>query len=94
MSFVQTQQSKMELLQKVYARMNELAGYASDPFLGENLRAQYSGEFETLKKESIELGNESFLGKPLFDEMAAKYFPPIDYGSGFRSDSSGNLNIK
>ena len=93
-SFVQTQQSKMELLQKVYARMNELAGYASDPFLSENLRTQYSEEFETLKKESIELGNESFLGKPLFDEMAAKYFPPIDYGSGFSSDSSGNLNVK
>ena len=26
--------------------------------------------------------------------MAAKYFPPIDYGSGFRSNSSGNLNVK
>ena len=92
-SFVQTQQSKMEMLKDIYNRMTELAGYASDPFLDDQLRAQYATEFQALKKESIDIGKETFQGKALFDEMAAKYFPPIDYGKGFRSDDNGSLVV-
>ena len=92
-SFVQTQQSKMEMLKDIYTRMTELAGYASDPFLDEQLRIQYASEFQVLKKESINIGKETFQGKALFDETAAKYFPPIDYGAGFRSDDNGELNV-
>ncbi len=92
-SFVQTQQSKMEMLKDIYTRMTELAGYASDPFLDTQLRSQYAAEFQILKKESIDIGKETFQGKALFDEMAAKYFPPIDYGAGFRSDDDGSLIV-
>lgn len=92
-SFVQTQQSKMEMLEDIYNRMTELAGYALDPFLDDQLRAQYATEFQSLKKQSIDIGKETFQGKALFDEMAAKYFPPIDYGAGFRSDDSGSLIV-
>ena len=92
-SFVQTQQSKMEMLKDIYTRMTELAGYASDPFVDTQLRTQYATEFQALKKESIDIGKESFQGKALFDEMAAKYFPAIDYGAGFRSDDDGSLIV-
>ena len=92
-SFVQIQQSKMEMLKDIYTRMTELAGYASDPFLDSQLRTQYATEFQVLKKESIDIGKETFQGKALFDEMAAKYFPPIDYGAGFRSDDNGSLIV-
>ena len=92
-SFVQVQQSKMEMLKDIYTRMTELAGYASDPFLDTQLRTQYAAEFQALKKESIDIGKETFQGKALFDEMAAKYFPPIDYGAGFRSDDDGSLIV-
>ena len=92
-SFVQPQQSKMEMLKDIYNRMTELAGYASDPFLDTQLRTQYAAEFQALKKESIDIGKETFQGKALFDEMAAKYFPPIDYGAGFRSDDDGSLIV-
>ena len=92
-SFVQTQQSKMDMLKDIYNRMTELAGYASDPFLDDQLRAQYATEFQSLKKQSIDIGKETFQGKALFDEMAAKYFPPIDYGAGFRSDDDGSLIV-
>jgi flagellin-like hook-associated protein FlgL len=92
-SFVQTQQSKMEMLEDIYKRMTELAGYATDPFLDEQVRTQYASEFQALKKVSIDVGKETFQGKALFDEMAAKYFPPIDYGKGFRSDDNGSLVV-
>jgi flagellin-like hook-associated protein FlgL len=92
-SFVQTQQSKMGMLEDIYIRMTKLAGNATDPFLDEQLRTQYASEFQALKKVSIDIGKESFQGKALFDEMAAKYFPPIDYGAGFRSDDSGTLIV-
>ena len=91
-SFVQTQQSKMEMLKDIYNRMTELAGYASDPFLDDQLRAQYATEFQALKKESIDIGKDTFQGKALFDEMAAKYFPPIDYGKGFRVMTMDHLS--
>ena len=92
-SFVQSQESKMQMLDKIYCRMTELAGHASDPFLDDQLRIHYASEFQVLKKESINIGKETFQGKALFDETAAKYFPPIDYGSGFRSDDNGELNV-
>ena len=73
-SFVQSQESKMQMLDKIYCRMTELASHASDPFLDDQLRIHYASEFQVLKKESINIGKETFQGKALFDETAPNIF--------------------
>ena len=73
-SFVQTQQSKIEMLNDIYNRMTELAGQASDPFLDGQLRKQYATEFQALREESSNIGKETFQGKALFDS----YVNPLD----------------
>ena len=73
-SFVQTQQSKIEMLNDTFNRMTELAGQASDPFLDSQLHKQYGTEFQALREESINIGKETFQGKALFDS----YVNPLD----------------
>ena len=56
---------------------------ASDPFLEDSTRAQLNEEFQALKQDSFSLRSDTFMGNYLYDDMAAKYFPEIDFGKGF-----------
>ena len=88
------QEAGIKKLEQTYQRMSQLAMLASDPFLEDSTRAQLNEEFQALKQDSFSLRSDTFMGNYLYDDMAAKYFPKIDFGKGFtdKIGSSGEDN--
>lgn len=82
-SYAQTQEAGMRKLESMYHRMTQLASLAADPFLDDGLRTQLNSEFQSLKQDSFDMRNETYMGNFLYDDMAAKYFPEINFGKGF-----------
>ena len=87
-SYVQMQEAGIKKLEQTYQRMSQLAMLASDPFLEDSTRAQLNEEFQALKQDSF-LRSDTFMGNYLYDDMAAKYFPEIDFGKGFTDKMIG-----
>ena len=84
-SYAQTQEAGMRKLESIYNRMTQLASLAADPFVDEGVRAQLNAEFQSLKQDSFDMRKETFMGNFLYDDMAAKYFPVVDFGQAFRT---------
>jgi len=82
-SYAQTQEAGMRKLESIYNRMTQLASLAADPFVDEGVRAQLNAEFQSLKQDSFDMRKETFMGNFLYDDMAAKYFPVVDFGQAF-----------
>ena len=82
-SYAQTQEAGMRKLQSIYNRMTQLASLAADPFVDEGVRIQLNAEFQSLKQDSFDMRKETFMGNFLYDDMAAKYFPVVDFGQAF-----------
>ncbi|MEC7401866.1 MAG: hypothetical protein VX821_07705, partial [Verrucomicrobiota bacterium] len=82
-SYAQTQEAGMRKLESIYNRMTQLASLAADPFVDEGVRTQLNAEFQSLKQDSFEMRKETFMGNFLYDDMAAKYFPVVDFGQAF-----------
>ena len=82
-SYVQTQEAGMRKLESIYNRMTQLASLAADPFLDDGVRTQLNSEFQSLKQDSFDMRNETYMGNFLYDDMAAKYFPVVDFGQAF-----------
>lgn len=82
-SYIQMQEAGLKKLNKIYNRMSQLAIMASDPFLDDGARANLNSEFQTLKQDTFSMRSETFQGKYLFDDMAASYFPEVDFGKTF-----------
>ena len=94
-SYAQTQEAGMRKLESIYNRMTQLASLAADPFVDEGVRAQLNAEFQSLKQDSFDMRKETFMGNFLYDDMAAKYFPEVDFGKGFtdKSDGAGDSEL-
>ena len=82
-SYVQTQEAGMRKLESIYNRMTQLASLAADPFVDDGVRTQLNSEFQSLKQDSFDMRNETYMGNFLYDDMAAKYFPVVDFGQAF-----------
>ena len=82
-SYVQTQEAGMRKLESIYNRMTQLASLAADPFVDDGVRTQLNAEFQSLKQDSFDMRNETYMGNFFYDDMAAKYFPEINFGKGF-----------
>ena len=82
-SYVQTQEAGMRKLESIYNRMTQLASLAADPFVDVGVRTQLNAEFQYLKQDSFDMRNETYMGNFLYDDMAAKYFPVVDFGQAF-----------
>ena len=95
-SYIQMQEAGLKKLNKIYNRMSELATNASNPFLDNEARANLNIEFQSLKQDTLSMRSETFQGNYLFDDMAAKYFPEVDFGKGFtdKSTSDGEVNVQ
>jgi flagellin-like hook-associated protein FlgL len=95
-SYIQMQEAGLKKLNKVYNRMSQLAIMASDPFLDDGARAKLNSEFQTLKQDTFSMRSETFQGNFLFDDMAASYFPEVDFGKGFtdKTTSDGEVNVQ
>jgi flagellin-like hook-associated protein FlgL len=93
-SYIQMQEAGLKKAQQLYERMSQLANMASDQFIDESTRTDLNLEFQSLKAESFSLRSETFMGSYLFDDMAAKYFPEIDFGKGFNDQVSGDSEVE
>lgn len=93
-SYVQTQKANLDKLEKIYLRMTDLASHASNPFLNDQAREGLMQEYEGLKNDSLLVRKETFMGKNLFDDMAAKHFPPVNYGDGFTDKGTGEYQLQ
>lgn len=93
-SYVQMQEAGIKKLEQTYQRMSQLAMLASDPFLEDSTRAQLNEEFQSLKQDSFSLRSDTFMGNYLYDDMAAKYFPEIDFGKGFTDKTTGDSEVE
>ena len=82
-SYAQTQEAGMRKLESIYNRMTQLASLAAGLFVDDGVRTQLNAEFQSLKQDSFDMRNETYMGNFLYDDMAAKYFPEIDFGKGF-----------
>jgi flagellin len=93
-SYIQMQEAGLKKAHQIYERMSVLASQAMDPMLSDSDRANLNSEFQTLKKETFSMRSEKFQGSYLFDDMAAKYFPEIDFGKGFNDQVNGDSQIE
>ena len=74
--------------------MTDLASHASNPFLNDQAREGLMQEYEGLRNDSLLVRKETFMGKNLFDDMAAKHFPPVNYGDGFTDKGTGEYQLQ
>ena len=88
------QEAGLKKALSIYDRMSQLANLASDQFIDESTRTELNLEFQALKNESFSLRSETFMGSYLYDDMAAKYFPEIDFGKGFNDQVSGDSDVE
>jgi len=92
-SYVQMQAAGMNKLEKTYNRMNQLASLASNSFLNKETRLNLNAEFQSLKQDTFDMRQESFMGNFLYDDMAAKYFPEVDFGKGFTDKTTSDSEV-
>jgi len=93
-SYIQMQEAGLKKAHQIYERMSVLASQAMDPMLSDSDRANLNSEFQTLKKETFSMRSEKFQGSYLFDDMAAKYFPEIDFGKGFTDKTTNDSEVE
>ena len=93
-SYIQMQEAGLKKAHQLYERMSVLASQAMDPMLSDSDRANLNSEFQTLKKETFSMRSEKFQGSYLFDDMAAKYFPEIDFGKGFTDKTTNDSEVE
>ena len=93
-SYIQMQEAGLKKAHQIYERMSVLVSQAMDPMLSDSDRANLNSEFQTLKKETLSMRSEKFQGSYLFDDMAAKHFPEIDFGKGFNDQVNGDSQIE
>ena len=95
-SYIQMQEAGLKKLNEIYNRMSQLTIMASDPFVDDQARANLNSEFQTLKQDTFSMRSETYQGKFLFDDMAASYFPEVDFGKGFtdKTTSDGEVNVQ
>ena len=79
-SYIQMQEAGLKEAHKIYERMSVLASQSLDPLLSDELRANLNLQFQSFKNETLSIRSETFQGSYLFDDMAAKYFPEINFG--------------
>ncbi|MBT5715803.1 MAG: flagellin [Opitutae bacterium] len=93
-TYIHMQEAGLKKAHQIYERMSVLASQAMDPMLSDSDRANLNSEFQALKKETFSMRSEKFQGSYLFDDMAAKYFPEIDFGKGFNDQVSGDSEVE
>ena len=82
-TYVQTQAAGLLHAQQLYERMSSLASRASNPMISHSERQSLSNEFDTLKQASLEMNNDTFQGKYLYDDIAAFVKKDVDFGGDF-----------
>ena len=93
-TYIQMQEAGLRKALAIYERMSQLANMASDQFTDESVRADLNFEFQALKQDSFSLRSETFMGSYLYDDMAAKYFPEIDFGKGFTDKTTNDSEVE
>ena len=93
-SYIQMQEAGLKKAHKIYERMSVLASQSSDPLLSDELRANLNLQFQSLKNETLSMRSETFQGSYLFDDMAAKYFPEINFGKGFTDKTTNDSEVE
>ena len=93
-TYIQMQEAGLRKALAIYERMSQLANMASDQFTDESVRADLNLEFQALKQDSFSLRSETFMGSYLYDDMAAKYFPEIDFGKGFTDKTTNDSEVE
>ena len=81
-SYIQMQEAGLKKAHKIYERMSVLASQSLDPLLSDSDRALLSTEFDTLKQDSLDIRNENFQDKVLYDDIAAFVKKDEDFGAG------------
>jgi flagellin-like hook-associated protein FlgL len=93
-SYIQMQEAGLKKAHKIYERMSVLASQSSDPLLSDELRANLNLQFQSLKNETLSIRSETFQGSYLFDNMAAKHFPEINFGKGFTDKTTNDSEVE
>ena len=93
-SYIQMQEAGLKEAHKIYERMSVLASQSLDPLLSDELRANLNLQFQSFKNETLSIRSETFQGSYLFDDMAAKYFPEINFGKGFTDKTTNDSEVE
>jgi len=86
-TYAQMQAAGLLHAQQLYDRMSVLAVRASNPMLSNSERQFLSLEFESLKQDSLDMNNDTFQGRYLYDDIAASVKADINFGEGFNESS-------
>jgi flagellin-like hook-associated protein FlgL len=86
-TYVQMQEAGLLHAHQLYDRMSVLAVRASNPMLSDSERQFLSVEFESLKQDSLDMNNDTFQGRYLYDDIAASVKADINFGEGFNETS-------
>ena len=86
-TYAQMQAAGLLHAQQLYDRMSVLATRASNPLLSDADRQFLSVEFESLKQDSLDMNNDTFQGRYLYDDIAASVKADINFGDGFNETS-------
>jgi flagellin-like hook-associated protein FlgL len=93
-SYIQMQEAGLKKAQKFYDRMSVLASQSMDSLLSDSDRANLNSEFQSLKHETLAIRSETFQGSYLFDDMAAKFFPEINFGKDFTDKTTSDSEME
>ncbi len=89
-TYIQMQEAGLRKALAIYQRMSDLAAKSIDPLISDSDRADLSSEFDSLRKESLELNDDTFSGKFLYDDMAATVKKQVTFNEGLKESNPRN----
>jgi flagellin-like hook-associated protein FlgL len=93
MSFIQAQSDALRQANEIYQRMQGIAFLAADPTIGQDERDLLTGEFESLRLDSLVIAGSTINGIPLMDPRAAGTQYDISFTEGATSNDPASGGI-
>ncbi len=89
-TYIQMQEAGLRKALQIYERMSDLAAKALDPLISDSDRASLSLEFDSMRQASLELNDDTFSGKFLYDDMAATVKKQVTFNEGLKETNPRN----